>query len=86
MGSNTEVCENRATGPRCDQVGWIGAEFTMSVVDPLIDPNAAVMSVEPTLTPKATPCDPTALLIVATVVVDEVQVTEVVRFLVLPSL
>jgi hypothetical protein len=57
----------------------------MSVVDPLIDPNAAVMSVEPTLTPKATP-DPTALLIVATVVVDEVQVTEVVRFLVLPSL
>jgi hypothetical protein len=58
------------------------AEFTVSVVDPVVDPEVALITVEPTPTPLASP----ALLIDAVDGIDELQVTELVRSCVLPSL
>ena len=55
---------------------------TVSVADPLIVPEAAVIVALPWAAPEAKP-EPLTL---ATVGDDEVQVTEVVRFCVLPSL
>jgi hypothetical protein len=57
-------------------------DVTVRVVEPLIDPEAAWIVVLPVATPVAKP----ALVIVATAVFDELQVTELVRFWVLPSL
>lgn len=59
---------------------------TVSFADPVMDPEVAVMVAEPAAIPVAVPCIPAALLIVATAVLDELHVTEVVRFCVLPSL
>lgn len=56
--------------------------FTVSVEEPLIAPEAALMTVLPTPAPLANP----VLEIVATVVADELQFTDVVRFCVVPSL
>ncbi len=58
------------------------AGFTVSVVDPLIAPELALMVALPTPVPVAIPLPE----MVATAGVDEFQVTEVVRFCVLPSL
>lgn len=55
---------------------------TPSVVEAVIEPEVAVIVAVPTLTPVANP--PAA--IVATDVADELQVTLLVRFCVLPSL
>ena len=55
---------------------------TVSPVEPLIPPEVAWIVVLPAATPVAKP----PLVIVATDVVDEVQVTELVRFCVLLSL
>ena len=52
------------------------AAVTVNVVDPLIPPRAALMVEVPALTPVASP----AVVIVATAVVPEVQVTWLVRF------
>lgn len=59
----------------------VGA-ITLSVVEPLTAPEAAIMVLLPVETDVANP----AALIVATVFVAEVQVTELVRFWMLPSL
>ena len=83
---------------RCGRVGPIGPERysdrtgttevhgrcreTVRVVDPLIDPEVARMVVLPGATPDVNP----VLLIVATAVFVELQVTELVRFCVLLSL
>jgi hypothetical protein len=58
------------------------ADVTVSVVLPLIDPSVALILVLPTATPVASPPDE----IVATPVMDDVQVTWLVRICVLPSL
>jgi hypothetical protein len=55
---------------------------TVRFVDPLIEPDAADIVVLPVATPVARP----ALVIVATAVFVELQVTELVRFCVLLSL
>jgi len=55
---------------------------TVRLVDPLIDPDVAWMVVLPVPTPVARP----APVMVATVVLEEVQITEVVKFAVLLSL
>ena len=52
---------------------------TLSVVNAEVLPNTAVIVVVPTETEVATPLEPAALLIVATDISDEVQVTDVVR-------
>jgi dsRNA-specific ribonuclease len=57
-------------------------EATVRVVEPLIDPEVTSIVLLPVATPVAKP----ALVIVATVVLDELQVTELVRFWVLESL
>lgn len=56
--------------------------FTVRVEEPLIAPEAALMTVLPTPAPLANP----VLEIVATAVADELQFTDVVRFCVVPSL
>ena len=61
------------------------AAVTVRVVDPDIDPDVAVIVVEPVAAGVANPFEPTALLMVATPVLDELQVVVVVRFWVLPS-
>jgi hypothetical protein len=61
------------------------AGVTVSVVDPDMLPDAAVIVVEPAATGVATPLEPVALLIVAMPVLDELQATVVVRFCVEPS-
>ena len=61
------------------------AAVTVSVVDPETPPDVAVIVVVPAATGVANPSEPAALLIVATPVVDELQVTVVVRFCVVPS-
>ncbi len=61
------------------------AAVTVSVVDPDTLPDAAVIVVEPAATGVAIPLEPAALLIVATAVLDELQVIVVVRFWVEPS-
>src|SRR6266702_4654885 len=55
------------------------AAVTVSVVFPETSPSVAVIVVVPAATDVAKPCDPPALLIVATEVLDELQVTWVVR-------
>jgi hypothetical protein len=55
---------------------------TVNTVDPLIAPDVAVIVEFPTPAPVARP----ALVIVAVAVVLELQVTELVRFSVVPSL
>ncbi len=61
------------------------AGVTVSVVDPVMLPDVAVMVVLPAATPEARPLEPPALLIVATAGADEFQVTDAVRTCVVPS-
>jgi len=57
------------------------ADVTVKVAGGLVtDPNVAVMDVVPEARPPASPCVPGALLIVATVAIDEAHVTLVVMF------
>ena len=58
----------------------------VNVVTPLTAPRVAMMLVEPAATAWAWPCVPEVLLIVATPIEDELQVTELVRFFVVLSL
>jgi len=58
------------------------AGFTVRVVEPVTLPEVAVIVVVPVATLVARP----ALLIAATLVADELQITVLVRFWVLPSL
>jgi hypothetical protein len=61
-----------------DSVGVAG--FTVSVSEgEVTDPSAAVIAAVPTATPVARPWVPAVLLMVATAVFAEVQVTDVVR-------
>ena len=53
---------------------------TVSVAVPETLPNVAVIVVEPAATEVANPLEPAALLMVATAVVIDFQVTDVVRF------
>ena len=55
------------------------AGVTVSVVVPWILPDVAVIVVGPVATEVASPLDPAALLIVATPVSDELQVTAAVK-------
>jgi len=61
------------------------AEVTVSVADPDVLPDVAVIVVEPAATDVALPLEPAALLMAATVAFDELQDTVVVRFCVEPS-
>jgi hypothetical protein len=61
------------------------AEVTVSVVNPDILPDVAVIVVEPAATDVAKPLELAALLMDATPAVDELQVTAVVRFCVVLS-
>jgi hypothetical protein len=57
------------------------AEVMVSVVDPEMLPDVALIVVEPAATAVARPLDPVEeLLIVATLVLDDLQVTTAVRF------
>jgi hypothetical protein len=56
------------------------AAVTVRLVDPDTLPDVAVIVVEPDATDVADPLEPAALLIVATPVLDELQVTDTVRF------
>ena len=56
------------------------AAVTVSVVEPDMLPEAAVIVVEPEATEVARPFEPTALLMVARPVLEELQVTDAVRF------
>jgi hypothetical protein len=70
-------------------VTWIEkrvAAVTVSPVEPEMLPEVAVMVVDPRLTAVARPWVPTALEMVPTEVVEEVQVTAVVRFCTVLSL
>src|SRR2546426_24986 len=63
------------------------AAVTVSVVFPETDPKVAVIVMgPPAATDVAKPCEPPALLIVATAVLDELQATWVVRSCVVKSL
>jgi len=55
------------------------AEVTVSAVLPDTVPNVAVIVAKPTATAVACPLEPGALLIVATVVEEELQTTDAVR-------
>jgi hypothetical protein len=59
--------------------------WIIRVVEPVREPRAAEISEVPCATPVAVPCDPDALLIVATVAGEEVHVVFVVMFAVVPS-
>jgi hypothetical protein len=61
------------------------AAVTVSVVEPDLLPDVAVIVVEPATTDVANPLEPAALLMAATPAVDELQVTTVVRFCVVLS-
>ena len=61
------------------------AGVTVSVVEPEIFPDVAVIVVVPTPTEVAFPFDPAVLLMVATDPAEELHVTDVVRFCVLLS-
>ena len=61
------------------------AAVTVRVVDPEMLPDIAVTVVEPVATGVARPLEPVALLIAATPVLEELQVTDAVRFCVVPS-
>jgi len=74
-----------------DAIDWLAgvtlmatstAGFTVSVLNPLIAPAVAVIVLPPTPTPVASP----PLEIVAKAVAEELQLTEEVRFCVVPSL
>ena len=56
------------------------AAVTVRLVEFEIFPDVAVIAVEPAATAVARPLEPAALLIVATPVLEELQVTEAVRF------
>ena len=56
------------------------AAVTVNVIDPDTLPRAAVIVVEPSLPAVASPCEPTALLTAAAVVLEELQATAAVRF------
>ncbi len=56
------------------------AAVTVSVVEPKMLPDVAVIVVVPAATEVASPYEPAALLIVAAAVLDELQVTAAVRF------
>ena len=58
---------------------------TVSVAASDIFPDVALMVVVPASTPEAKPLEPAALLIVATAVLDELQVTDAVSICVVPS-
>jgi RsiW-degrading membrane proteinase PrsW (M82 family) len=58
---------------------------TVSVAVPETPPDMAVKTVVPAAIAVALPLEPVALLIAATLVLDELQVTEAVRFCVVPS-
>jgi hypothetical protein len=58
---------------------------TVREVVPETLPDVAVIVVVPEATPVASPLEPVALLTVATLVLDELQVTVVVRFCVVLS-
>ena len=58
----------------------------MSVADPLMDPDAAVIVVLPAARPAANPGEADELLTFATLAADDVHVTELVRSCVLVSL
>ena len=60
-------------------------DVTVKAVDPEMLPEAAVIVVDPVATEAANPLEPVALLIVATPVLVELQVTAVVRFCVVLS-
>jgi hypothetical protein len=62
------------------------AAVTVNVVVLETEPYVAPMVVVPGIRPAAIPWLPTALLIVAIVVLDELQITEFVRFRADPSL
>ena len=72
----------------CAMVGLAGviardtsvAAVTVSVAVPDTPPDVAVIVVEPAATEVALPLEPAALLIAATVAIDELQDTAVVRF------
>jgi hypothetical protein len=66
-------------------IAWSVAAVTVSVVDPPIEPELARMVDVPGFTAVAMPRLPAALLIVATLVLNDCQVTEFVKFCVLPS-
>jgi hypothetical protein len=55
------------------------AEVTVSVVDPDILPDVAVIVVEPAATDVAKPLEPAVLLIAATAAADELQLTAAVK-------
>ena len=61
------------------------AAVTVKAVEPEAEPEVAVMMVEPEDTVDVNPLKPTALLIEATPVLDDAQVTDEVRFCVVPS-
>jgi hypothetical protein len=61
------------------------AEVTVSVVEPEILPDVAVIVVDPAVADVAKPLEPAALLMAATPEADEPQVTAVVRFCVVLS-
>lgn len=61
------------------------AGVTVNVVAPEIAPDVAVMVVMPAATEVASPLKPTALLMVATAGVEDVQVTDFVRSCVGPA-
>ena len=56
------------------------AEVTVRVVDPDMLPDVAVIVVEPAAAEVANPLEPVVLLMAATAVLDEFQVTVVDRF------
>jgi hypothetical protein len=53
---------------------------TVSAVLPEMLPDTPLMLVVPAPTPVPSPCDPAALLMVATAVLEELHVTAVVKF------
>ncbi len=61
------------------------AGVTVSVAEPVTLPDAAVIVEVPAAMQDARPLEPAALLIADTAVLDELQVTEAVRFCVVPS-
>jgi hypothetical protein len=61
------------------------AAVTVRVVDPDMFPDVAVIVVVPAATEAAEPLEPSALLMVATPALDELQVTAFVRFCVVLS-
>ena len=61
------------------------AGVTVSVVEPVTLPDVAVIVGVPAARQDARPLEPAALLIADTDVLDELQVTDVVRFCVVPS-